>query len=59
MPLGKSRRLLRAIISAVDFDGSQLARSIFELALFGELFRIETLVPLLKSPATDTHTDFA
>ncbi len=59
VPFGEGRRFLRTVIGAVDFDGSELARGIFELALLRKFLGIEALVPRFIGPAANADADLA
>jgi hypothetical protein len=58
-PLDPARRLEGGVVGAVDLQRGELAAGIFELALLGQLLRIEDAAPRLEGPAADSDVDLA
>src|SRR3569833_4136729 len=57
MPFLETGRLLRAVISAVDFDRRQARTGIFQLALLRQALGIEGAAPVRVNPAANANMD--
>src|SRR6185437_2040575 len=58
-PFDEARRLLRAVIGAVDLDRGQLRARIFEFARLRQTFGKERASPGLEGPAADADPDLS
>ena len=58
-PLREAAALLRAVVRAVDLDGTEPAAGVGQLAAVREARRVEVVAPGLEVPAADAHADRA